>query len=210
MAGATSGSTTHCCRCWWCPWSAPGRRTGRPGAALAVFALSNAAGLLLLGGSRSDRFGRRPLILLSLAVSAVATIATGFATDFPTLLVASAVAGVGAGVLNPTQQASVADVIGRERRAGPGGRADVLGPRRHHRPADRWGVGGSRSFGLAFAVSGATALVAIRAMVAGPGDPPGLVWTGSAAGRRANARSEHGQPVWPGTAPIRPADQAVR
>jgi len=35
------------------------------------------------------------------------------------LVIGSGVAGVGAGALNPAQQASLADVVGRERNGGP-------------------------------------------------------------------------------------------
>ena len=67
----------------------------------------------------SDRVGRRPFILGGLLVSGLATAVTGFANALPALVVVSVVAGVGAGTLNPAQQAALADVIGRERNGGP-------------------------------------------------------------------------------------------
>ena len=88
------------------------------GMALAVFAAGNAVGLTV-AGRMSDRLGRRPFIIGGLLVSGVATAVTGFATDLPTLVVLSVVAGFGAGALNPAQQASLADVVGRERNGGP-------------------------------------------------------------------------------------------
>ncbi|MCE1180103.1 MAG: MFS transporter [Micrococcales bacterium] len=88
-----------------------------PGIALALFAAGNAGGLML-AGRRSDLLGRRPLILTGLAISAVATAAFGFLHSFPLIVVASLIGGAGAGVLNPAQQASLADVVGNERGGG--------------------------------------------------------------------------------------------
>jgi MFS family permease len=88
------------------------------GTVLAVFAAGNAVGLTV-AGRLSDRLGRRPFIVGGLLVSGLATIVTGFASDLPTLVVLSVVAGVGAGTLNPAQQAALADVVGRHRNGGP-------------------------------------------------------------------------------------------
>ncbi len=88
------------------------------GLALAVFAAGNATGLTF-AGRLSDRVGRRPFILGGLLLSGTATAVTGFAVALPALVVASVVAGVGAGTLNPAQQAALADIIGRERNGGP-------------------------------------------------------------------------------------------
>ena len=88
------------------------------GMALAVFAAGNAVGLTV-AGRFSDRVGRKPFIVCGLVVSGVATAVTGFATNLPVLVLLSVVAGVGAGTLNPAQQASLADVVGRERNGGP-------------------------------------------------------------------------------------------
>ncbi|MEZ5191277.1 MAG: MFS transporter [Nocardioides sp.] len=88
------------------------------GTALAVFAAGNAAGLTLAGRG-TDRHGRRPFVVAGLLVSGLATVVTGWATGLAALLVVSVVAGVGAGTLNPAQQAAVADVVGRERSGGP-------------------------------------------------------------------------------------------
>jgi MFS family permease len=95
-----------------------GKQPWVAGTVLAVFAAGNAVGLTI-AGRLSDRVGRRPFILGGLVVSGLATIVTGFASDLPTLVVLSVVAGVGAGTLNPAQQAALADVVGRERNGGP-------------------------------------------------------------------------------------------
>lgn len=88
------------------------------GFALAVFAGGNAIGLTV-SGRRSDSVGRRPFIIAGLLVSSLVTAVTGFAGHFVVLLALCAVAGVGAGMLNPAQQAALADVVGRERKGGP-------------------------------------------------------------------------------------------
>jgi len=88
------------------------------GTALAVFAGGNAVGLTV-AGRFSDRVGRRPFIIGGLVISGLATIVTGFASDLPVLVLLSVVAGFGAGMLNPAQQASLADIVGRERNGGP-------------------------------------------------------------------------------------------
>ncbi|MFZ0530572.1 MAG: MFS transporter [Propionicimonas sp.] len=95
-----------------------GRQPWVAGMALAVFAAGNAAGLAF-AGRRADRIGRKPFILSGLVLSGVATAATGLAQDLATLVLVSVLAGIGAGVLNPAQQASLADVVGRERNGGP-------------------------------------------------------------------------------------------
>ena len=88
------------------------------GMALAVFAAGNAVGLIF-AGRRSDRVGRKPFIVAGLVISGVATVATGFATNLTSLVVISVVAGIGAGAMNPALQASLADIVGRERNGGP-------------------------------------------------------------------------------------------
>lgn len=88
------------------------------GLVLAVFALGNALGLTTTG-RLTDARGRRPFILAGLLVSGLATMVTGFAASLPLLVAVSIIAGVGAGTLNPAQQATLADVVGRERNGGP-------------------------------------------------------------------------------------------
>ncbi|WP_083955931.1 MFS transporter [Tersicoccus phoenicis] len=87
------------------------------GIALAIFAVGNAL-ILPVAGRLTDTFGRRPLILAGLALAGVATMVLGLVPVVWVFVVASVVAGVGAGLLGPAQQASVADVIGPERGSG--------------------------------------------------------------------------------------------
>lgn len=87
------------------------------GAALAVSAIGTAL-TLQVSGRLTDRLGRRPLVLTGLLTSAVGFALLGLAHALPVFLLLCAVSGVGAGLINPGQQATVADVVGRERSGG--------------------------------------------------------------------------------------------
>ena len=87
------------------------------GLAMAAFAFGNAA-TLQFSGRFADTYGRRPLIIAGLVVNAIFTGAIGFADSFWPLLIVSALSGAGAGMLNPAQQAVLADVIGNQRSGG--------------------------------------------------------------------------------------------
>lgn len=94
------------------------------GAVLAVGAVGTAA-TLQFSGRMADRVGRRPLVITGLLVMGVSMGLLGMATVLPTtaglvvLLGLSVVSGIGAGLVNPAQQAAVADVVGHERNGGP-------------------------------------------------------------------------------------------
>lgn len=87
------------------------------GFALTAFALGNVISLQF-SGRLSDRVGRRPLLFAGLAVNGLFTGLVGFMHGDVSLLVVSALAGVGAGMINPVQQAVLADVIGSDRQGG--------------------------------------------------------------------------------------------
>ncbi|TNC18312.1 MFS transporter [Georgenia sp. 311] len=135
------------------PWSA--------GAALAAFAVGNALALNA-AGRLADARGRRPLILVGLLVNGVFTAVLGLAGDIGTVLVLSALAGAGAGLLNPAQQATVADVVGNERSGGKvfagfqmaQDTGAILGPVLAGALADRFG------YGAAFGVTGVITVLA--------------------------------------------------
>lgn len=155
----------------------PGLGVAWAGIALTVFGIGNALALSVAGRA-VDRLGRKPLIVGGLLVSGLGTAAVGFAHNAVALMIVSALGGIGAGVLNPAQQACAADVVGQERNggkvlatfqmfsdagaiAGPvvaGGIADVLG------------------YGWAFGVSGALLLLGALAWIPAretiPRDPP--------------------------------------
>ncbi|RDI22560.1 putative MFS family arabinose efflux permease [Rhodococcus sp. AG1013] len=86
--------------------------------ALTVFALGNAA-VLMQAGRMTDRIGRKPFMLVGLAICGVSTIAMGASDNIVVFLIATAVCGIGSGVMGPAQQAAVADVVGSKRRGGP-------------------------------------------------------------------------------------------
>lgn len=131
------------------------------GAALAVFAIGNAVGLII-AGRQSDRVGRKPFIVGGLVVSGVATLVTGLAQDLPVLIILSVIAGIGAGALNPAQQAALGDIVGRQRNGGPALAAfqmsqdlgSIIGPVIAGVLVD---IG---SYSLAFAVTGTITLLA--------------------------------------------------
>ena len=87
------------------------------GLAMAAFALGNAI-VLQFSGRLADTIGRKPLIISGLVINAIFTATLGFADSFWPLLIVSALSGAGAGMLNPAQQAVLADVIGNQRSGG--------------------------------------------------------------------------------------------
>ncbi|WP_280488564.1 MFS transporter [Nocardia farcinica] len=91
---------------------------GMAGVALTAFAAGNVA-VLFASGRLSDRFGRRPFLIAGALVCGIGTVAIGFAPDLIWLLAASVVAGLGSGMLTPSEQAALADIIGAKARGGP-------------------------------------------------------------------------------------------
>ncbi len=87
------------------------------GISLTAFAAGTAV-VLTFSGRLADTWGRRPMILLGLAVNAVATALIGFSSSVPEFLIISAIAGMGTGLLNPSQQAAVGDIISNGRSGG--------------------------------------------------------------------------------------------
>src|SRR5262249_57071961 len=51
----------------------------------------------LLGGALADRYGRKPLLMVTILVYSVGTLVSGLSIDFWTLLVSRAVTGIGIG-----------------------------------------------------------------------------------------------------------------
>jgi MFS transporter, DHA1 family, tetracycline resistance protein len=94
-----------------------GQQPAWAGLALAVFAAGNAV-TLVAAGPLADRMGRRPPILVGLAVAGVGTAVIGLVDDPLLFLGISLVAGLGSGLINPPINAVVADVIGRGVRGG--------------------------------------------------------------------------------------------
>lgn len=95
------------------------------GATLTAAAMGTAI-TLQVTGRLADRVGRRPLVIVGMATSGVSLGVLGLSllpglavvTSLVVLLGLSFVSGVGAGFVNPAQQAAVADIVGQERKGG--------------------------------------------------------------------------------------------
>lgn len=139
------------------------------GIALAMFAGGNAV-TLLLASRWSDRRGRKTPLLAGLLVTAVATGSLGFTGSLPLFLATSLVAGLGSGLLTPSMNASVADVIGPRGRGGPvlagfqmvSDLGAIIGP------VVAGLVTETFSYGVAFALAGAVPLAAFGVWLRAP------------------------------------------
>jgi MFS family permease len=132
------------------------------GISMSVFAAGNAA-MLFVSGRIADTRGRKPVAIVGLLVSGLATVGMGFTGDLWVFMAASLIAGMGAGLLNPPQNAVVADVIGARGKGGPvlagfqmvTDLGAIIGPMCAGLLADSFG------FGASFAVTGASLLLAV-------------------------------------------------
>ena len=138
----------------------PGATPLLTGLAIGIYGLTQAV-LQIPFGLLSDRIGRKPLLVVGLALSGVSTAVLGLTHTLPVFLTLAAVAGAASGVYNSPQQAAVADIIGKAR----GGTAIAT----FQMMSDFGSIVGSLgvgvlaqqlSFGWAFAISGAMLLVA--------------------------------------------------
>ncbi len=138
-----------------------GQGAGMAGVALATFAIGNVSAVVP-SGYLSDRVGRRILVIVGLAVSALATVAVGFTSSLPVFLVTAYLTGAATGMFISPQQAAVADVVGSKARGGTAVAAFQM-------MSDLGGIVGSLAVGLiaqrlsfnaAFVVTGVILLVA--------------------------------------------------
>lgn len=150
------------------------------GAVLAVGAVGTAV-TLQFSGRLVDSLGRRPLVITGLLVMAASFGLIGIShhPSLPTstglllLFTLSLTSGIGAGLVNPAQQAAVADVVGHERNGGTvlstfqmsqdGGA--ILGPILVGLVADATG------FGVAFALTGLVCLIGVLPWLRVPHQP---------------------------------------
>ncbi|GGU48255.1 MFS transporter [Lentzea flava] len=139
------------------------------GISMSVFAGGNAA-MLFLSGKIADTRGRKPVAIAGLVVSGLATVWMGFTGDVWTFMAASLVAGMGAGLLNPPQNAVVADVIGARGKGGPvlagfqmvTDLGAIIGPMCAGLLADSFG------FEASFAITGAALLLSVAFWLVSP------------------------------------------
>ena len=131
------------------------------GLGLTAFALGNFL-VLQLSGRLVDSRGRRPIVIVGLVVGGLASLTFGWASEPWVFLALSAVAGAGASLVQPAQQAAFADIIGRDRSGGQalaaysmvGDLGGFLGPITAGFVADAVG------FGWAFAFTGVIMILA--------------------------------------------------
>ena len=86
------------------------------GWALAAYAAGNAI-FIFPSGRWADSLGRKPLLLIGYAVGGAGFALVPFADSVVMVCVAMAVAGIGSAFIGPSQQATIADVVGKR----PGG-----------------------------------------------------------------------------------------
>ncbi|WP_062348935.1 MFS transporter [Herbidospora yilanensis] len=93
------------------------------------------AGLILLGGSLGDRYGRRKVFMIGVVWFAIASALCGLAPSMETLIAARALQGVGGALLTPGSLAIIQATFAAEDRpkaigawSGLGGTAAAIGP----------------------------------------------------------------------------------
>ena len=95
-------------------------RFGASGTQIGILVLSYSAAQLLFApvwGRLSDRFGRRPILIIGLLGSAASYLVFAYAASLSVLLLSRIMAGIG-GANIPVAQAYIADITPRENRAG--------------------------------------------------------------------------------------------
>jgi len=75
------------------------------------------AGLLLLGGSIGDRFGRKRFMIVGLLIFGAGAVGAALSTDITTLIAMRAVQGAGAALILPATLSIITDVFERGERA---------------------------------------------------------------------------------------------
>lgn len=87
------------------------------GLALTFFAAGNVVALQF-SGRLADSIGRKPILVIGLIINGSFTAVLGFMHGDIAVMAVSAIAGFGAGMINPAQQATVSDIVGNERQGG--------------------------------------------------------------------------------------------
>ncbi|MBS0332748.1 MAG: DHA2 family efflux MFS transporter permease subunit [Proteobacteria bacterium] len=91
--------------------------------------------LVLIGGAAADRYGRKRVFIVGVAVFTAASAACGLAPDLPALIAARAMQGIGAALLTPASLALLGSAFDAKRRgqaigiwAGASGLTSAIGP----------------------------------------------------------------------------------
>lgn len=136
-----------------------------PGAALMVFAAGNGLALSRTGYF-SDIYGRKPIVVVGLIISGVFTVMMGMWNTTAVVLLGSFFGGFGSGSIQPSQQGTVADIVGNRpgsqvvsffQQAGDFGQ--ILGPIVAGLMIDYSG------YGLAYGISGSILLAVAAAWI---------------------------------------------
>ncbi len=91
--------------------SIPGAPSWLPGAALMVFAAGNGLALTR-AGYFADVYGRKPIVVFGLIISGMFTVVMGLWDTSVVVLLGSFFGGFGSGCIQPSQQGTVADIVG--------------------------------------------------------------------------------------------------
>ncbi|GAB3497623.1 MFS transporter [Flexivirga lutea] len=91
---------------------------GVAGLALATYACGDVLAMIP-SGRLSDRIGRRPLIITGMLILALATLALALTHSVGIAFASTLVAGIGTGMVSPSQQAVLADIMFGHGRGGP-------------------------------------------------------------------------------------------
>ena len=91
---------------------------GVAGLALATYACGDVIAMMP-AGRLSDRVGRRPLIIAGMTILALATLALALTSNVWFAFASTLVGGIGTGMVSPSQQAVLADVMYGRGRGGP-------------------------------------------------------------------------------------------
>src|SRR5205823_7100253 len=86
-----------------------GISTGTAGLVVAAYGAPGIA-VALIAGPYSDRIGRKPFLVIGPLVMGIATLAAAIAPSFGLIVAARIASGVGAAVIFPNSNATVADV----------------------------------------------------------------------------------------------------
>ncbi|MFB9777935.1 MFS transporter [Brevibacterium otitidis] len=180
------------------------------GLALTFFALGNFAAVRVVA-RYSDFRGRKPFILAGLAIMGAATIVLGWSPTVWVFYALSILAGIGAGLLNPAQQAALSDIVGSTRKSGTVfsryqmamDAGAIIGPILGGMIVDASG------YALAFALTGGLAFIAVIAWLPGRETLPAIRDPHAAEagpGAKAGGDSSGGGPSGGGPSGGGPAD----